>query len=116
MKHFKRNKKHIFESIKMIDYWFLIEIQAILGHFLIAASRSALGLRSVFNPAFPFTGPTTLVPSVQREDSQTEERIAQILNEAQQAMQIKKAMEQVQILSLKNRIQFFQNEVYLRIN
>lgn len=100
----------------MIDYWFLIEIQAILGHFLIAASRSALGLRSVFNPAFPFTGPTTLVPSVQREDSQTEERIAQILNEAQQAMQIKKAMEQVQILSLKNRIQFFQNKVYLRIN
>ncbi|XP_011422371.1 homeobox protein cut-like 1 isoform X4 [Magallana gigas] len=61
------------------------------------ASRSALGLRSVFNPAFPFTGPTTLVPSVQREDSQTEERIAQILNEAQQAMQIKKAMEQQQV-------------------
>ncbi|XP_022344162.1 homeobox protein cut-like 1 isoform X3 [Crassostrea virginica] len=61
------------------------------------ASRSALGLRSVFNPPFPFTGPTTLVPSVQREDSQTEERIAQILNEAQQAMQIKKAMEQQQV-------------------
>ncbi|XP_062592211.1 homeobox protein cut-like 1 isoform X3 [Saccostrea cucullata] len=61
------------------------------------ASRSALGLRSVFNPMFPLTGPTTLVPSVQREDSQTEERITQILNEAQQAMQFKKAMEQQQV-------------------
>ncbi|XP_048775550.2 homeobox protein cut-like 1 isoform X5 [Ostrea edulis] len=61
------------------------------------ASRSALSLRSAFNPMFPFAGPTTLVPSVQREDSQTEERIAQILNEAQQAMQLKKAMEQQQV-------------------
>lgn len=49
---------------------------------------------------FPFAGPTTLVPSVQREDSQTEERIAQILNEAQQAMQLKKAMEQVSFIHL----------------
>jgi hypothetical protein len=32
------------------------------------------------------------VSTVQREDAHTEERIAQILNEAQQAMQIKKAM------------------------
>lgn len=36
--------------------------------------------------------------TVQREDAHTEERIAQILNEAQQAMQIKKAMEQVRFV------------------
>jgi hypothetical protein len=56
---------------------------------------------------FPFAGPTTLVPSVQREDSQTEERIAQILNEAQQAMQLKKAMEQVFFTHLKLNCQKF---------
>ncbi|XP_071178538.1 homeobox protein cut-like 1 isoform X9 [Mytilus edulis] len=45
----------------------------------------------------PKKGSQPLVSSVQREDAHTEERIAQILNEAQQAMQIKKAMEQQQV-------------------
>ncbi|XP_071178530.1 homeobox protein cut-like 1 isoform X2 [Mytilus edulis] len=48
-------------------------------------------------PPVLFTGSQPLVSSVQREDAHTEERIAQILNEAQQAMQIKKAMEQQQV-------------------
>ncbi|XP_048775538.2 homeobox protein cut-like 1 isoform X2 [Ostrea edulis] len=55
--------------------------------------RNIMALKAIS----PKKGPTTLVPSVQREDSQTEERIAQILNEAQQAMQLKKAMEQQQV-------------------
>ncbi|KAK3082711.1 hypothetical protein FSP39_003291 [Pinctada imbricata] len=52
--------------------------------------RNILALKAIS----PKKGPTTLVSSVQREDAQTEERIAQILNEAQMAMQMKKAMEQ----------------------
>jgi len=72
-------------------------------HFYLAANKAAstvsvaAGIKNVFNSVIPgiFTGSQHLVPSVQREDSQTEERIAQILNEAQQAMHIKKAMEQV---------------------
>ncbi|CAE1277484.1 CUTL [Acanthosepion pharaonis] len=39
------------------------------------------------------TGSQALVPSSQREDSATEERITQILNAAQQAMQMKKSMD-----------------------
>ena len=40
-------------------------------------------------------GSQPLLPNIPREDTATEERIAQILNEAQQAMQNKKTMEQV---------------------
>ena len=41
------------------------------------------------------TGSQPLLPSIQREDAATEERIAHILNEAQIAMQQKKNLEQV---------------------
>ena len=41
------------------------------------------------------TGSQPLLPSIQQEDTQTEKRIAHILQEAQQAMQHKKVMEQV---------------------
>ena len=44
---------------------------------------------------FGFSGSQPLLPSVQQEDSQTEKRIAHILQEAQHAMQHKKVMEQV---------------------
>ncbi|XP_021374764.1 homeobox protein cut-like 1 isoform X3 [Mizuhopecten yessoensis] len=56
---------------------------------------------SVFNSLLPvmFTGSQHLVPSVQHDDSHTEERIAQILNDAQKAMHMKKAMEQHQVAS-----------------
>ncbi|XP_052220981.1 homeobox protein cut-like 1 isoform X4 [Dreissena polymorpha] len=42
----------------------------------------------------PFVGTQPLLPSIQREDSVTEERIAHILNEAQQAMQQKRSVEE----------------------
>ncbi|XP_071178537.1 homeobox protein cut-like 1 isoform X8 [Mytilus edulis] len=51
----------------------------------------------------PKKGSQPLVSSVQREDAHTEERIAQILNEAQQAMQIKKAMEQVPVSAYQHQ-------------
>ncbi|XP_033747525.1 homeobox protein cut-like 1 isoform X3 [Pecten maximus] len=56
---------------------------------------------SMFNSLLPalFTGSQHLVPSVQHDDSHTEERIAQILNDAQKAMHMKKAMEQHQVAS-----------------
>ncbi|CAC5422305.1 CUTL [Mytilus coruscus] len=54
-------------------------------------------------PPVLFTGSQPLVSSVQREDAHTEERIAQILNEAQQAMQIKKAMEQVPVSAYQHQ-------------
>lgn len=41
------------------------------------------------------SGSQPLLPSIQREDAATEERIAHILNEAQHAMQQKKTLEQV---------------------
>ena len=47
---------------------------------------------------FTAAGTQPLVSTVKSEDSATEERIAQILNDAQQAMQVKKSMEQVCVL------------------
>ncbi|KAL5016636.1 hypothetical protein ScPMuIL_006225 [Solemya velum] len=45
----------------------------------------------------PKKGSQPLLPNIPREDSATEEKIALILNEAQQAMQMKKAIEQHQV-------------------
>lgn len=65
---------------------------------------SPTGLKNLANPLLPvmFTDTQHVVPNIPREDSQTEERIAQILNDAQQAMQIKKEVEQVS--SLENYV------------
>ncbi|XP_052072662.1 homeobox protein cut-like 1 isoform X7 [Mytilus californianus] len=60
------------------------------------------GVNNSYPPVL-FTGSQPLVSSVQREDAHTEERIAQILNEAQQAMQIKKAMEQVPVSAYQHQ-------------
>lgn len=67
-----------------------------MAPFSFSANRAAM-LPGGNNSCHMLTGSQPLVSSVQREDAHTEERIAQILNEAQQAMQIKKAMEQVNI-------------------
>ncbi|KAL3856803.1 hypothetical protein ACJMK2_011520, partial [Sinanodonta woodiana] len=53
--------------------------------------RNILALKAIS----PKKGSQPLLPTIQREDSATEERISQILNEAQHAMQMKKVMEQV---------------------
>lgn len=65
----------------------------------VPAAMSAVvgGPSPAFNSLLPalFTGSQHLVPSVPHDDTHTEERIAQILNDAQKAMHMKKAMEQV---------------------
>ena len=45
-----------------------------------------------------------MLPNIQREDSQTEERIAHILNEAQMAMQNKKSVEQAWTKEVENNL------------
>ncbi|XP_033747523.1 homeobox protein cut-like 1 isoform X2 [Pecten maximus] len=57
--------------------------------------RNILSLKAIS----PKKSSQHLVPSVQHDDSHTEERIAQILNDAQKAMHMKKAMEQHQVAS-----------------
>ncbi|XP_045173732.1 homeobox protein cut-like 1 isoform X2 [Mercenaria mercenaria] len=53
--------------------------------------RNIMALKAIS----PKKGSQPLLPSIQREDAATEERIAHILNEAQHAMQQKKSLEQV---------------------